>query len=319
MDWVTDHKMKWKLVGEYLLETGLALAVYLLLRKPVTVELDSMEPVIRIPKPTTLSQTKFNRDIRAKQVSIPVAADSFLTGCRTNNRTFYTLVMQPVLRSQLTDLAKRSPTEIINILTIFNYTVYQKYFGRDFYRWGGDLFDLDDPQTEGVRWQYSYGLDCSGFVTAPYEIAVDCGLLKPTAEGAIFSSKGYKLHCNRHKFEDRGGRLGGGNQYRLDTAELAQLGRIVFTLPRNGKPTRSQTRMLQPGDLVGDTGHFGIIIEINQIPYYLESGGRVVPEHDYRPVRADKALTSLATKRSITVRRSLPDRTGDRHLNGGKK
>jgi len=309
---VRTHTMKlpikWEIFGEYLLATGLALLVYLLLRRPLTINLDAMPPDIPIPPKSALAEHQFNRAIKAKLVSVPIAADSFLTGCRTANRTFYTLVMQPALKPYLPVLAKQTPTGIINTLTIFCYGIYQNYFGPEFYRWGGDLLDLDDPQAEGVRWESSFGLDCSGFVAAPYEIAVDCGLIKPTSGGALFSSKGFKLHCQRTELNDSGGRLGGGNRYRLDTPELAQIGRVVFMLAKNGRPTRKQTKMLQPGDIVGGTGHFGIIVEINKIPYYLESGGRVVPEHDYKPVRADKALASLATKRTIVVRRALPDR-----------
>lgn len=312
-------QIKWKIFGEYLLAAVLALLVYLLLHRPVTINLTTMSPDIPIPPKTTLAVHQFNREIKARQISIPVTADTFLTGCRTSNRAFYTLVMQPALKPYLPALAKQPPTEIINALTIFCYGIYQNYFGPEFYRWGGDLMDLDDPQAEGVRWESSFGLDCSGFVAAPYEIAVDCGLIKPTSESALFSSKGFKLYCQRTDLNDSGGRLGGGNRYRLDTPELAQIGRVVFMLPNNGKPTHAQIKRLQPGDLVGGAGHFGIIVEINKIPYYLESGGRVVPEHDYKPVRADKALISLATKRPITVRRSLPDRTGARRLNGGKK
>jgi len=274
----------------------------------VTVDLNSIEPEIPIPQKTILSAQMFNRELLAKNSAVPSGADSFLTGCRTSNQKFYTLVLEPALKPYLSTLGRKSPTECINNLIVFCFTAFQEYFGPDFYRWGGDIMDLDDPQAEGVRWQYSYGLDCSGFVAAPYEIAVDCGLLKPTSEGAVFSSKGFKLYCHRNNFTDGGGRSSDGNRYRLDTAELAQLGRIVFELPQGGKPARKQIKSLQAGDLVGDAGHFGIIIEINKIPYYLESGGRVVPEHNYRPVRADKALTSLATKRPITVRRALPDR-----------
>ncbi|MFH1214105.1 MAG: hypothetical protein V1681_08440 [Candidatus Neomarinimicrobiota bacterium] len=301
-------KINLKRLSEYILAVGLALIVYLCFHRPLTVDFNSIDRKVPIPAKTALTERQFNRQSKARLISIPIGSDTLLTGCRTNNRAFYTLVMQPALKPYLPILSRQSATEIINALTIFCYEMYQEYFGPGFYRWGGDLLDLDDPQAEGTRWEYSFGLDCSGFVTAPYELAVDCGLLKPTAEGAIFSSKGFKLYCQRAGFIDGGGRLGSGNRYRLDTAELAQIGRVVFTLPKNSKPTRRQLRMLQPGDIVGDTGHFGTIIEVNKILYYLESGGRVVPQHDYKPYRADKALASLAETRPIDIRRALPDR-----------
>ena len=71
------------------------------------------------------------------------------------------------------------------------------------------------------------------------------------------------------------------------------LGIEVFRLEKNQVPTEEQIKLLQPGDIVGRSGHFGIIAELNGEPYYFESGGWVVPKNDGVPVKAFDALKNI--------------------------
>lgn len=212
-------------------------------------------------------------------------------------------MITPLITPHTGEFTKKSPVEIINTLTFFGYEIYQTYFGRDFYRWGGDILDLDDPQDRSVRNQFSFGLDCSGLAAMPYEIAVYFKLV--SSEETLFSSKGYENYCRINNQNDIGGREGTNNNFRLDTQELAKLGRELFRLEKNQIPTEEQIKLLQPGDIVGRSGHFGIIAELNGAPYYFESGGWVVPKNDGIPVKAFEALKIFASSGTISVRRCL--------------
>jgi hypothetical protein len=75
-----------------------------------------------------------------------------------------------------------------------------------------------------------------------------------------------------------------------------------LTVPAPGP----ETRELQPGDIVGHTGHVGIIAMINGEPYYLESGGSVLPRNGNFPHKAGPALTIFARRGDVVVRRALP-------------
>ena len=239
----------------------------------------------------------------AKVIADTVYDDSGRVRMAPDNREFLEKVIDPAVRPHLDELAALSPQEIINELTLYTFRTFQHYFGTSFYRWGGDIFDLDDPQPYGRSARKRYGLDCSGFVTAPYDLAVYFGLLTPAQ--ALFSSAGYKRYCETTGFKDGGGLDGGPNRYRPDTRELYRLGREVLRVEKGGRPTTAEIARLRPGDIAGRNGHFGIIVFIGGEAWYLESGGRVVPRAGGKPVKAADALEKFATNRYVTVRRCL--------------
>ena len=266
-------------------------------------ELYPLQKVILIPEPTEEQKQEFNSEIKSEFVTPSGAGNKKFSGYKTHNKKFLEEVITPIIKPHLEELRKKSKVEIINTLTLFGYEIYQTYFGRNFYRWGGDILDLDDPQDRSIRYQYAFGLDCSGLSALPYEMAVYFNLLEP--EELLFSSKGFENYCSINNRQDIGGREGASNNYRLDTPELAELGQKIFILEKNQVPTEEQIKLLQSGDIVGRSGHFGIIAEINGEPYYFESGGWVVPKNDGIPVKAVEALKTFASTGSIMVRRCL--------------
>jgi len=243
---------------------------------------------------------RFNGDVMADSLYYE-KGDTAWTGFKTQNREFLEDVITPAIKPYLDTLSTLSPFEIINELALFTFNIYQAYFGQSFYRWGGDLFDLDDPQTRGRTSCKRYGLDCSGFVAAPYEMAVHFELIPDTQ--ALFSWQGFKYFCEKTGFEDRGGLDGGANNYRLDTRELYRLGEEVLRIEKGGSLSPEKLSKLRPGDIAGRNGHVGIIVFIDNEPYYLESGGRVVPSVGGYPVKADVALEMFARNRYVSVRR----------------
>ncbi len=245
---------------------------------------------------------RFNSEMLADSLYYE-KGDTAWTGFKTRNSVFLEDVITPVIEPYLDELSTLSYSEIINELALFTFNIYQEYFGKSFYRWGGDLFDLDDPQTKGNTSRKLYGLDCSGFVAAPYELAVHFGLIPDSL--ALFSTQGYKLFCLSTGFNDSGGLDGGSNNYRLDTRELNQLGKEIFRVEAGNSPQKAQLNELQPGDIVGRNGHYGIIVTIHGKPYFIESGGWVVPNSGGYPVKAGPALTRFARKRYVSVRRGL--------------
>ncbi|HDT12115.1 MAG TPA: hypothetical protein ENO01_00505 [Candidatus Marinimicrobia bacterium] len=247
-------------------------------------------------------KTRFNGDVLADSIYYE-KGDTSWTGFKTQNQVFLKEVITPAIIPYLEALSNLSHPEIINELAFFTFNIYQEYFGKSFYRWGGDIFDLDDPQTKGSTSRKLYGLDCSGFVTAPYELAVHFGLIPDTL--ALFSTQGYKHYCEKTGFQDGGGLDGGPNNYRIDTRELNRLGNEIFRIEAGSSLPRNQLKKLQPGDIAGRNGHYGIIVYIYGKPYYLESGGWVVPNSDGYPVKAGTALTRFARKRYVSVRRVL--------------
>ena len=234
---------------------------------------------------------------------VKIESRNGIEGLVTQNKTFFEKVMLPELNEYRDELAKQDDEIIISTLAKYTFKVYQTYFGQGFYRWGGDLFDLDDPQPKGLLYERPYGLDCSGFTTAAYDIAVYMELIP--AEKAVFSSKGYKLFCDETGFDDGGSLVGGSNRYRLDTSELYRLGEEVFRIEKNEKPTKEQLSRIKPGDIAGRNGHFGIIVEIEDKLYYLESGGWVVPVVGGYPVEIKHALMKFAKNGYVSVRRCL--------------
>jgi len=244
----------------------------------------------------------FNREKIGDTVWLEINSKKFL-GYRTNNKEFFEQIMKPIILEKIEELKKLSSREIINQLTIFTYLIYQAYFGKSFYRWGGDIFDLDDPQYEGDGYKFKYGLDCSGFTVAGYEIASYLNLIP--GEEIVFSSKGFKSYCKISGFEDTGGILQKSNNYRLDTSELDKLGNEIVRLEKNKKISDSEFSLLQAGDIVGRKGHFGILVESDGKLFYLESGGYVVPKMGYDAVEARFAIDKFAESGYVTIRRAL--------------
>lgn len=273
----------------------------------LSVDYNSFQRKIKIPKPTAALKKEFNALSKAKLITVKKDNGKVIKGYSTSNREFLKKVIAPAVKPYLSELSKMKQTEMINTLALFEHELYTIYFGKDFYRWGGDILDLDDPQDESIRFECKYGLDCSGFSTSPYELAVYFGLMKPDDDGALFSSKGFELYCKKNNLKDSGGREGTTNNFRLDTKELANLGREIFVVKKGTAPTDAQLKMLQPGDLVGRDGHFGIVVFINNKPYYLESGGYVVPLKGGLPYPAGRSIEIFANDGDVFVRRSLPD------------
>ncbi len=265
---------------------------------------DKTEREISFPTPTTELKERYNKTITGDSISIR-KGDKEFSGFVTSNKVFLEEVITPVIEKHIDELKIKQPAEIINSLAIFGFELYQTYFGKSFYRWGGDIFDLDDPQDEGSGHRYKYGLDCSGYASLPFDLAVHFNLVD--AKDALFSSKGYELYCKESGFEDRGGREGTPNNFRLDTRDMFLIGKEIFRVEGGSSPTEEQMKMLQPGDIVGRSGHVGIIVEMNNKLYFLESGGRVVPNAGGNPVEAKTALELFAERRFVSVRRGLPD------------
>lgn len=247
-------------------------------------------------------KTRFNGDVLADSLYYE-KGDTAWTGFKTQNQVFLKEVITPALEPYLVELSTLSQTDIINELALFTFNIYQEYFGKSFYRWGGDLFDLDEPQTRVNTSRKLYGLDCSGFVTAPYELAVHFGLITDTL--ALFSWQGFKHYCKTTNFQDGGGLDGGSNNYRLDTRELNQLGKEMYRIEKGRSLSRRHLKKLQPGDIAGRNGHYGIMVHIHGKPYYLESGGWVAPSVGGYPVKADVALEIFARNRYVSVRRGM--------------
>lgn len=272
-------------------------------REMVKSDLYPLQNIIAIPEPTEEQLEEFNIYKKSEFITVENDDGKMISGYRTTNKSFLERVITPLITPHLTELSNQKPVEIINTLTLFSYEIYQKYYGQNFYRWGGDILDLDDPQNRSIRYEYAYGLDCSGLSAMPYELAVYFKLLTP--EQTLFSSKGYEKFCTNHNKKDVGGIDETSNNFRLDTQELAELGSEVFKLEKGQAPTQEQIKLLQPGDIVGRSGHFGIIAEIRGEPYYFESGGWVVPKNNGVPVKALEALKIFASSGAIMVRRCL--------------
>ena len=249
---------------------------------------------------------RFNAHLKGDSITM-VKDTCHISGFVTANRVLMNEVIIPIVQPLVAELRQMPKPEMIGQLALIIFNTYRHLLGTDVYRWGGDLLDLDDPQDQGIRYPYRFGLDCSGFTAAPYELAVQLNLLRPEEPGALFSSAGYQLYCRNNRLNDHGGRCGTGNRFRLDTAELATLGREIMTIPQNSHGDRLDLTTIQPGDIIGFSGHFGIVAGIGQDLYYLESGGWAVPERGWQPVRLAEAVTLFARKGTLSVRRCLTD------------
>ena len=262
---------------------------------------------IPLPVPTAQLTERFNASVPGVRDSLVKNDTTVIRGFTTRNREFLAEVITPLLRPYLDSLRGKEPVEIINALAIFGHELFRQYLGKEFYRWGGDINDLDDPQEKGSRIAFAYGLDCSGFVCLPYELAVRFGLLDSLSDGALFSSKGFARYCMLNHFPDRSGRGGTGNRFRPDTDDLHRIGREIFSVARGAAPSSEQMRMAQPGDIVIRNGHVGMLVKINNDMYYLESGGRVVPRVGWYPCHASEAIEIFAKTGALSIRRALPD------------
>lgn len=262
---------------------------------------------IEVPPRTPELAAIYNGSASAERVSLRKEDGKTVEGYVSDNRSFFETVMAPAIEKRLDDYRTRPVIEAINDFALFGHETYRNWIGREFYRWGGDLFDLDDPQEEGIRHDLRYGIDCSGFASLPYEIAVHYALLRPQEPGAVFSSKGFEYFCQTQGYQDRGGRGGSTNRYRVDSSEMAKLGREVIHIPQGEKASPEQIDKCQAGDLMGRPGHFGIIVEIQGELYYLESGGWVCPQRGYRPWPLAESIEIFAQGGPLTIRRSLED------------
>lgn len=274
--------------------------------RPNTIEYGTFRRALDVKMPTAGSPDVFVRDAPARRDSV-VKDGVQLSGYVTDNRLFLDSVLMPLLQPHVQELAGQHPASMINHLTLFVHEMYHTWFGPGFYRWGGDLLDLDDPQESGSGHTKRFGLDCSGFAASPYELAVLMGLMVPSDSSTVFSSAGFAASAGVLGVSDMGGRNGTSNRFRVDTHDFLRLGRVVVTVARGTAPSDVEVAGLQPGDVVGRTGHVGIIVRINGEAYYLESGGPVVPKNGDIPYRAGSALEIFAKGGDVTVRRSLPD------------
>ncbi len=245
---------------------------------------------------------KYNSFIESEYITIE--KDSIkIAGYPTHNNKMVEDLIDKTVLPNLDALKKLPKNKIVSELAILTFNVYQEYIGKSFYRWGGDIMDLDDPQNESIRFTKSYGLDCSGFTTAGYELAVFFNLLSP--EDALFSSKGFAEYCRLNNLKDSGGRNNTSNNFRVDTKELAFLGNEIYKIERNGSLDDDQLKQLKAGDIMGKNGHFGIIVEIDDELYYLESGGWVLSKNDQKPVPIKEAAAEFAKYGPIYIRRCL--------------
>lgn len=265
---------------------------------------DSVEREIKFLSPAKADKEKFNSNVIADTTTV-IKDEKIFSGYVSDNKLFLEEIIKPIIENHSDYLKKKHPVEIVNALAVFGFEIYQAYFGQSFYRWGGDIFDLDDPQNEGIGHKLKFGLDCSGYTSLPYELAVYFNLIEP--EIALYSSKGFEIYCRENSFKDTGGRGGTSNNFRLDTKELDILGKEIFRIEKDEIPTDEMISRLQPGDILGRNGHYGIVVELQSKLYYLESGGWVVPVVGGYPVVAKTAVEVFARNGYVSARRCLPD------------
>ncbi|MGE5315653.1 MAG: hypothetical protein ACM3Q4_13250 [Acidobacteriota bacterium] len=271
-------------------------------------EYGSFARPIPIPAPGQAQLARFSAGVPGVRDSVIKSDSSVVRGFTTRNREFLSDVITPILAPIADSLRSQAPSDIINALAIFGHELFRMHLGKEFYRWGGDINDLDDPQEKGSRYAFAYGLDCSGFVNLPYELALRFALIDSASEGALFTAQGFARYCQSNHVQDKGSRTPNGNRFRLDTEDLYRLGREVFTVERGASPSDEELRRAQPGDIVIRRGHVGMLVEIDHDLYYLESGGRVVPKVGWHPCHAKEAIEIFAKGGALSIRRALPDR-----------
>lgn len=270
---------------------------------------DAFPRRIAIEPPTKELRREFYPEAKADWIELTRPDGTKVAGYANSNRAFLEKVIAPHIERHRAELAAMHSVELINTLSLFCHELLQVYFGGEgSFSWGGDILDLDDPQIRGPRYEYRYGFDCSGFASMPYELAVHFGFWRPEEPAAVFSSPGFELYSRAQGLPDKGGRDGASNRFRVDTADMRNLGRVIFTVPDKGKPEPADLEKLQAGDVVLlPAGHVGLIVEILGEFYFLESGGWVVPLNNYLPYAAGPALEIFAGYGPLEIRRSLPD------------
>ena len=234
-----------------------------------------------------------------------------LDGYVTDNSAFWSQVLEPAIAPKLDSLKNLQKYQAVNALALFIYETYQDFIGLSFYRWGGDITDRDQPQVLGhTRSDKRFGMDCSGFVASAYEAAVLLGILDSTVAEGAFSWMGFKYICDRDPLiYDGGGRGGSTNNFRLEVSDFPKVGTLITTINSGSTPSDEQMALMQAGDAVIKSGHMGLLVEINEELYFLESGGGTVSEEGlYTPYHAKEALADFAQSRTTTILRCLPDK-----------
>ena len=273
---------------------------------PHTISYDSFPRRIPIPELSKEQKDKFNYEREGDFVRLDKPGGESVSGYVTDNMSFLEEVMAPSLEPHMEDLSRMHPVEMMNTLLLFSHETYRTYFSTSYFSWGGDLLDLDDPQEKGPNFKKRYGFDCSGFASMPYELAVYLDLLKAEEDSAVFSSKGFAMNAKKHGLEDKGGRGGTSNRFRVDTADMKNLGRDILTIEENTAPTPEDVEKMQAGDIVLlPKGHAGIIAEIQGQLYYLEAGGIVCPPNGGLPFEITEALTMFSQQGELVIKRSL--------------
>jgi hypothetical protein len=280
---------------------------------PLRMDFDDFERAIPVPAVTPALQSVFYDGATGDSISVytqPDMADT-LSGYVTDNAAFYGQVLYPAIEPYLDSLLLLEKYQAVNALTLLIYESYMDFFGKSFYRWGGDITDRDQPQNS---WSHStamerYGMDCSGFGASPFEAAVLLGILDSTLTESAFSWFGFRHICRTDpNIYDGGGRNGSTNNYRMEVSDMAKVGTLITTIASGTTPTDAQMALMQAGDVVIKSGHMGILVEIDHELYFLESGGSTVNEQGlYTPYRAKEALADFAGYRTTTIRRCLPD------------
>jgi len=284
-----------------------------LITPPKRIAFNAFIHAIPIPAVTSLLAMTFNDTVTGDYIAEYTQPDMMdtLDGFATDNKAFYTQVLAPAIAPYLDSLKDLQKYQTVNVLTLFIYESYQDFIGLSFYRWGGDITDRDQPQTLGhTRSDKRYGMDCSGFSASPYEAAVLLGILDSTDTEAAFSWFGFRHICRTDaNISDGGGRSGSTNNYRLEVSDMVKVGKLITTISSGTRPTNAQMDMMQAGDVVIKNGHMGILVEINEELYFLESGGSTINEEGlYTPYLAQDALEDFAASRTTTIRRCLPEK-----------
>lgn len=284
-----------------------------LITYPQRIAFDAFPRAISIPEVTPALETVFNDTATGDYIAEYTQPDmtDTLDGFVTDNSAFYTQVLAPAIAPYLDSLKSLQKYQALNVLTLFVYESYQDFIGLSFYRWGGDITDRDQPQTLGhTRSDKRYGMDCSGFGASPFEAAVLLGILDSTDTESAFSWFGFRHICRTDpNISDGGGRSGSTNNYRLEVSDMTKVGELITTISSGARPTDAQMDLMQAGDVVIKSGHMGILVEINEELYFLESGGSTVNEEGlYTPYLAIDALEDFAGSSTTTIRRCLPDK-----------
>ena len=281
---------------------------------PKRISFDSFRRAIPVPEVTPTLQAVFNASAIGDFVpeyTQPDMVDT-LDGYVTDNQAFFDQVLAPAISPYLDSLKNLQKYQAINVLTLFIYESYIDFFGNSFYRWGGDITDRDQPQTASSHSTsvYSYGMDCSGFGASPFEAAVQLEILDSTQAEAAFSWMGFKYICDHNvDISDGGGRSGSTNNFRMEVSDMSKVGTLITTIAAGTTPTDAQIALMQAGDVVIKSGHMGILVEVEDEVYFLESGGSTVNEEGlYTPYRAKEALADFASSRTTTIRRCLPNK-----------